>query len=218
MEQLSGLLAAQHQQILNQVSKTVSTQIKEFEENFRASNTELAQAVVRESASDPYVFKRKGNKFQSDFNKKVFNKQEQALTVLKSKQYEKAQQELGENTQFIAKHEKVIKLDDKSEFGWETVNEDLDDGLTSDDEDSKRKRQRGELPKKLRDVQFYETERSLKCQLIILISLKLILTTSSKIPASLLRAQNVSYSRTNPINDICYKCGKHGHWAKHCKE
>ena len=54
--QLSGLLAVQHQQIRNRVSQIVSTQIKEFEETLRASNTELAQAVVRESANDPYVF------------------------------------------------------------------------------------------------------------------------------------------------------------------
>ena len=136
--QLSGLLAVQHQQILTQVSQTVSTQIKEFEETLRASNTELAQAVVRESANDPYVFKRKGNKFQSDFNKKIFNKQEQALTALKAKQYEKAKQELEEGTQLIAKRQKVIKLADKSEFGWETVNEYLADDLASDDEDAKR--------------------------------------------------------------------------------
>ena len=90
-----GLLAVQHQQI-TQVSQTVSTQIKEFEETLRASNTELAQAVVRQSADDPYVFKRKGNKFQSDFNKKIFNKQKEALTALKAKQYEKAKQELEE--------------------------------------------------------------------------------------------------------------------------
>ena len=73
--QLSGLLAVHHQQILTQVSQTVSTQIKEFEETLRASNTELAQAVVRESANNPYVFKRKGNKFQFDFNKKIFKQQ-----------------------------------------------------------------------------------------------------------------------------------------------
>ena len=95
----------------------MSTQIKEFEETLRASNIELAQAVVRESAYDPYVFKRKGNKFQSDFNKKIFNKQEQALAALKAKQYEKAKQELEEGTQLIAKRQKVIKLADKSEFG-----------------------------------------------------------------------------------------------------
>ena len=76
----------------------------------RASNTEIAQAVVRESAYDPYVFKRKGNKFQSDFNKKIFNKQEQALTALKTKQYEKAKQELEEGTQLIAKPSKSHKV------------------------------------------------------------------------------------------------------------
>ena len=48
-------LAVQHQQNLIQVSQTVSTQRKEFDETLRALNTELAQAVVRESANDPYV-------------------------------------------------------------------------------------------------------------------------------------------------------------------
>ena len=66
--QLSGLLAVQHQQILTQVSQTVSTQIKELEETLRASNTELAQAVVRESAKDPYVFKRKGSFREKSFS------------------------------------------------------------------------------------------------------------------------------------------------------
>ena len=33
--------------MINEVSQTVSTQIKELEENLRTSNTELAQAVVR---------------------------------------------------------------------------------------------------------------------------------------------------------------------------
>ena len=75
----------------------MSTQIKEFEETLRASNTELAQAVVRESVYDPYVFKRKENKFQFDFNKKIFN-----LNSMKAKQ------ELEEVTQLIAKRQKVI--------------------------------------------------------------------------------------------------------------
>ena len=151
--QLSGILAVQHQQILTQVSQTVSTQIKEFEEILRASNTELAQAVVRESANDPYVFKRKGNKFVFDFNKKIFNKQEQALTALKAKQYEKAKQELEEGTKLIAKRQKVIKLADKSEFGWETVNEYLADDLASDDKDTKIiKRQKGVLLEKSKNV------------------------------------------------------------------
>ena len=60
------------------------------------------------------------------------------MTALKAKQYEKAKQELEEGTQLIAKRQKVIKLADKSEFGWETVNEYLADDLASDDEDATR--------------------------------------------------------------------------------
>ena len=60
------------------------------------------------------------------------------MSALKAKQYEKAKQELEEGTQLIAKRQKVVKLADKSEFGWETVNEYLADDLASDDEDAKR--------------------------------------------------------------------------------
>ena len=173
--QLSGFLAVQHQQILTQVSQTVSTQIKEFEETLRASNTELAQAVVRESANDSYVFKRKGNKFQFDFNKKIFNKQEQALTALKAKQYEKAKQELEEGTQLIVKRQKVIKLADKSEFGWETVNEYLADDLASDDEDAKRiKKAERSAARKVKERLDLRNKKKPKILLIIPISLKLI--------------------------------------------
>ena len=188
----------------------------------RASNTELAQAVVRESANDPYVFKRKGNKFQFDFNKKIFNKQEQALTALKAKQYEKAKQELEEGTQLIAKRQKVIKLADKSEFGWETVNEYLADDLASDDEDAKRiKKAERSAARKVKERLDLRNKRILAnhpYQSQINPSFFQSFRTSSKVPASFFRAQNMSYSRTNPINDICYKCGKQGHWAKYSKE
>ena len=203
----------------------MSTQIKEFEETLRASNTELAQAVVRESASDPYVFKRKGNKFESDFNKRIFNKQEQALTALKAKQYEKAKQELEEDAQLITKRQKVIKLADKSEFGWETVNEYLADDLASDDEDAKRfKKAERSAVRKVKERLDLRNKKKPKIlanhpyQSQINPSIFQSFRTSSKVPASFFRAQNMSYSRTNPINDICYKCGKQGHWAKYCKE
>ena len=193
--QLSGLLAVQHQQILTQVSQTVSTQIKEFEETLRASNTELAQAVVRESANDPYVFKRKGNKFQSDFNKKIFNKQEQPLTALKAKQYEKVKQELEEGTQLIAKRQKVIKLADKSEFGWETVNEYLADDLASDDEDAKRiKKTERSAARKVKERLDLRNKKKPKIlanhpyQSQINPSIFQSFRTSSKVPASFFRA------------------------------
>ena len=67
LEQLAQVLSSHKEEILKQVSETVSSQIKDFEENLRVSNAGLAQTVIQESA-EPFVFKKKGNKQQSDFN------------------------------------------------------------------------------------------------------------------------------------------------------
>ena len=45
---------------------------------------------------------------------------------------------LEEGTQLVEKRIKAIKLVDKSEYGWLTVNEYLSDELASDSEDEKR--------------------------------------------------------------------------------
>ena len=61
-----------------------------------------------------------------------------ALTALKNRQYERTQQELEEGRHLISKRQKLIKLADKIEFGWGTVNEYLMDELASDDEDAEK--------------------------------------------------------------------------------
>ena len=139
LEQLAQVLSSHKEEVLKQVSETVSSQIKDFEENPRASNADLAQTVIQESA-EPFVFKKKGNKQQSDFNRKILNVNEHTLTALKNRRYERAQQELEEGRHLISKRQKVIKFADKSEFGWGTVNEYLMDELASDDEDAKKLR------------------------------------------------------------------------------
>ena len=122
LEQLAQVLSSHKEEILTQVSETVSSQIKDFEENLRASNADLAQTMIQESA-EPFVFKKRGNKQQSDFNRKILHVNEHALTALKNRQYERAQQELEEGRHLISKRQKVIKLAVKSEFGWGTVND-----------------------------------------------------------------------------------------------
>ena len=85
LEQLAQVLSSHKEETLKQVSETVSSQIKDFEENLRASNADLAQTVIQESA-EPFVFKKKSNKQQSDFNRKILHVNEHALTALKNRQ------------------------------------------------------------------------------------------------------------------------------------
>ena len=52
--------------------------------------------------------------------------------------YEKVKVALESGIEVISKRVKAIKLADKSEFGWATVNEYLSDELASDSDDEKR--------------------------------------------------------------------------------
>ena len=58
--------------------------------------------------------------------------------ALKHKSYEKVRSALESGTELVSKRIKAIKLADKSEFGWATVNEYLLDELASDSDDEKR--------------------------------------------------------------------------------
>ena len=61
-----------------------------------------------------------------------------AASALKNKSYDKVKTVVEEGAGIVSKLIKAIKLADKSEFGWQTVNEYLSDELASDSDDEKR--------------------------------------------------------------------------------
>ena len=63
---------------------------------------------------------------------------DEASDALKQKSYEKVKVALESGADLVSKRVKAIKLADKSEFGWTTVNEYLSDELASDSDDEKR--------------------------------------------------------------------------------
>ena len=68
----------------------------------------------------------------------MLGKLDETSDALKHKSYEKAKAALESGTELVSKRVKAIKLADKSEFGWATVNEYLSDELASDSDDGKR--------------------------------------------------------------------------------
>ena len=174
--------------------------------------------MIQESA-EPFVFKKKGNKQQSDFNRKILHVNEHALTALKNRQYERAQKELEEGRHLISKRQKVIKLADKSEFGWGTVNEYLMDESASDDEDAEKiKKAERRAAQKSKERLASRNKRKVTVTANQFHSNRYNFDPfrrSSKVPIDFFRHNNAN-NRTS--NDICYRCGKPGHWAKFCKE
>ena len=68
----------------------------------------------------------------------MLDKLDEASDALKHKSYKKAKAALESGTELVSKRVKAIKLADKNEFGWATINEYLSDELASDSDDEKR--------------------------------------------------------------------------------
>ena len=90
---------------------------------------------------------RKANEIQHRFNEEVADKLEEAGVVVDKVEpaaegrmkvaLEKIKDALAEGRQLIAHRQKLLKLDDHSEYGWSLV-ELYEDALADDSEDEKR--------------------------------------------------------------------------------
>ena len=85
---------------------------------------------------ETHVFKKKGNEQQFNINRKVIKTSNAAVKVLKSGNIGKVKVELNEGISLLNNRQKIIKLADKSKFGWTTVQEYACDDLADDEADN----------------------------------------------------------------------------------
>ena len=126
------------------------------------TNTRV-QDAVKKAKRETFVCKRKGNQQQMDHCSQVLDKFESATECLNAEKIDEAVSQLQEGTELVKKRIKTIKLDDKSEFGWATVNEYLSDELASDTDDEKRMyRSEKSAEKKIKERQRLRIEKMSK--------------------------------------------------------
>ena len=95
----------------------------------------MASQIASEVQPENYVFKNKGNEQQFNFNRKVIRTSTAVVKALESGNIGKAKEELNEGISLLTNRQKIIKLADKSEFGWATVQEHVCDDLVDDEAD-----------------------------------------------------------------------------------
>ena len=95
----------------------------------------MASQIASEVQPENYVFKNKGDEQQFNFNRKVIRTSTAVVKALESGNIGKAKEELNEGISLLTNRQKIIKLADKSEFGWATVQEHVCDDLVDDEAD-----------------------------------------------------------------------------------
>lgn len=113
-------------------------------------NQEATEVVVKNvKRSRPPEFKRKGNEQQFIFNDQVVEKLESAVLSLEGSTssassastvtaLEGAKASVKEGMDLLNNRQKLIRLADRSDFGWEVVNVYQSDELAEDSDDEKR--------------------------------------------------------------------------------
>ena len=124
---------------------------------------------------------------------------------------ERCQEKLKEGKAFILKQQKLIRIADREEDGWEVVKCYLSDDLASDSEDEK------QLNKARREAASNKKKREAN---------KLKDRKKQFRNAPLFRRNIETFGKSNEgqssfknqfrTSKICYSCGKEGHFQYHC--
>ena len=134
--------------LTDNLTQVIESRLTDFAKRFSEENSSSVEQAVKKARREQYTCKRKDNQQQLDHSLQVLDKLDEASDALKHKSYEKVKAALESGTELVSKRVKAIKLADKSEFGWATVNEYLSDELASDSDDYLRREftgPRGEL-------------------------------------------------------------------------
>ena len=95
---LHAILDAQKNAILS----TVNTQIQGLQSNLVKAPTDLVSQIASEGQAETYIFKKKGNEQQFNFNRKVIKRSSAAVMALESGNIGKAKEELNQRRYFLA--------------------------------------------------------------------------------------------------------------------
>ena len=135
-QEAGGSLSPELAVVLDAQKNAILTAVNAQIHGLLQAQSDLAVQIASDLQPDTYVFKKKGNEQQFSFNRKVAKTSGTALKALESGNIPKAKEELNKGISLINSRQKIIKLADKSEFGWATVQEYVSDELADDEADA----------------------------------------------------------------------------------
>lgn len=159
--------------------------------------------IFKKAAAPPkatYNLTSKGNQSQVDHQLKLIDFLNKIKENVEDNEGEEALATIKEAKESVEKRMKLIRLADKSEYGWATVAEYESDELASDSDDEKKMRRAeaaaGQKRKRQQQARINKAAKS---------------ESSSEGTSS-----RGNLFRANQGKNICFACGEQGHWRRQC--
>ena len=226
---------------IEESKRTMEEKFQSLKDEMRKSQEEVTESVVRKVKSSRQPdFRRKGNEKQFKFNDAVAEKLEEVGTELenvnkegatadvKKEAVDRATKLVKEGKDLIEARQKMIRLADRSEYGWDIVNEYEADELAADSEDEKR------ITKAEKAAEKAAEKRLVKRRKTSLVSARsrfqfkaanvantAVIPTQSWPARSSFSVGNIgpgaTTSRAPKVIGPCFGCGEFGHLKHACK-
>lgn len=131
-------LDRQQSNMLEKLSSIIDNKLdsmkRQLEESSNTQMSELKKIRLTESRT----FKKKGHEQQFKHNQLVKSVVSEAKDAVNSGKQDACIAKLNEGIELIDRRQKLILIADKSEYGWKTVGEYLDNELADNDQDAKK--------------------------------------------------------------------------------
>ena len=211
MEELLGTL--------NELKGEMSAMKRALEVDREAAEQRLVKKL---KLDPPPTFKKKSHEKQFLFNSTVEDKLDACVVALQETPpaIEKAKSVLEEGKLLITKRQKLIKIADRSEYGWATVDEYVEDELAEGKEDERRLF-RAEGRAKRRHKAYEDKRKSNRKQPIRNRSKPQSqpqVLSHSQYVAGKSASQPIQSGASMSANSIgpCFSCGQMGHLKRFC--
>ena len=171
----------------------------------------IDEAVKRIKSSTVPKFKNKGKKIRYETNNSSMKKIDRAINAIEKGKIEKCQDKLAEGKKIILNQQKLLRIADREENGWEVVRCYLSDDLASDSEDEKqlsRARREAASNKKKREANKQKDKKKQFWNVPPLRKNSEIFNKPHQVYSDI---RNNSKSQK-----VCFACGQEGHFQYFC--
>ena len=122
-------LERQQSTMLEKLSSIMDNKLESMKRQLEeSSNTQMSE-LKKIRLTEPPIFKKKGHEQQYKHNEQVNSVVNEAKDAVVAGKNEACIAKLNEGIELIDQHQKLILIADKSDYGWKTVGEYLDNEL-----------------------------------------------------------------------------------------
>ena len=120
------------------LNQTFEEKLTSFKRQFVQESASSVESALKKVERDPHQFNKKSCEKQFRHQEEALDKMEEATEALERSDTGSAKEKLNQGISLVTNRMKIIKMADRSEYGWTTLKEYEADDLALDSEDERR--------------------------------------------------------------------------------